>query len=83
MPKTDISCLLLSGETTVTVNGSGLGGRNTELTRSMAIHLGGQTRCCLPFFAIDEEDGSSPAAGAIVTGDTLARAESLGIDPEV
>jgi len=76
-------CALLSGgETTVTIRGSGRGGRNVEFLLSLAIALDG-----LPgVFAIagdtDGIDGAEEIAGALVTPDTLARACALGIDPK-
>jgi hydroxypyruvate reductase len=76
-------CALLSGgETTVTIRGSGRGGRNVEFLLSLAISLDG-----LPgVFAIagdtDGIDGAEEIAGALVTPDTLARACALGIDPK-
>src|SRR6516164_694545 len=76
-------CALLSGgETTVTIRGSGRGGRNVEFLLSLAIALDG-----LPgVFAIagdtDGIDGALEIAGALVTPDTLARACALGIDPK-
>ena len=73
-------CVLLSGgETTVTVRGTGRGGRNVEFLLSLAVALDG-----LPgVFAIagdtDGIDGAEEVAGALVTPDTLARAEARGI----
>ena len=74
-------CVLLSGgETTVTVRGKGRGGRNVEFLLALAIALRG-----LPgVFAIagdtDGVDGAEEAAGALVTPDTLARGQRLGLD---
>ena len=75
------ACVLFGGETTVTVRGSGAGGRNTELALSAAIALDGLGPDVLvASFATDGGDGASPCAGAIADGTTLARARALGLD---
>lgn len=72
--------LLSGGETTVTVRGTGRGGRNVEFLLALAIELGGLA----PVFALagdtDGVDGAEEVAGAIITPDTLARASACGID---
>ncbi len=73
-------CLLAGGETTVTVTGGGKGGRNQELALSAALELDGVPDVMLLTFATDGDDGISGAAGAVVTGDTLARARALKLD---
>jgi len=75
-------CWLIGGETTVTVHGSGKGGRNQELALSAAITMDGIKGVALASFATDGVDGASDAAGAIVTGETCARARALGLDPQ-
>lgn len=75
------ACLILGGETTVTVQGSGRGGRNQELALGAALVLDGCERAAILSFATDGVDGASHAAGAVVTGETLARARSLGLSP--
>jgi hydroxypyruvate reductase len=74
--------LAAGGETTVTVNGSGLGGRNQELVLGAVRGLAGLDGVSLISFATDGGDGMSPAAGAAANGSTLARAQSLGLDPD-
>lgn len=73
-------CWILGGETTVTVRGSGAGGRNQELALAAAIALNGWTERVIASAATDAEDGPTPVAGAMVTGATLAAAAALGID---
>ncbi|MEK0081761.1 glycerate kinase type-2 family protein [Benzoatithermus flavus] len=74
-------CVLLSGgETTVTVKGSGRGGRNVELLLSLAVALQGLAGVWALAGDTDGIDGAEEVAGAIVTPDTLARARALGID---
>jgi glycerate 2-kinase len=72
------ACLVIGGETTVTVRGKGRGGRNLELALGAALALDGCPRAAVFSFATDGVDGSSGAAGAIARGDTLARARALG-----
>ena len=66
------TCLIAGGETTVTVKGSGKGGRNQELALSAAQVLRDIKDCALISFATDGEDGPTDAAGGFVNGDTLA-----------
>lgn len=75
------ACYLLGGETTVTVHGTGRGGRNQELALAAAIALDGVPGIVVASFCTDGVDGQSDAAGAIVTGETCARARALGLDP--
>jgi glycerate 2-kinase len=74
-------CVLLSGgETTVTVRGSGRGGRNAEFLLALAVHLNGAAGISALAADTDGIDGSEDNAGAIVTPDTLARARAQGLD---
>ena len=74
-------CCILGGETTVTVRGKGKGGRNQELALAAAVALERQPRVAVLSFATDGEDGPTPAAGAVITGETAHLARSYGIDP--
>ncbi len=65
------TCILAGGETTVTVKGDGVGGRNTEASLAAAIRLTGVGGAALGFLATDGDDGTSNVAGAIVDGDTV------------
>jgi hydroxypyruvate reductase len=74
-------CVLLSGgETTVTVRGSGRGGRNAEFLLGLALALGGNTRISAIACDTDGIDGSEDNAGALLLPDTGARAAAAGID---
>lgn len=73
--------LISGGETTVTVKGEGLGGRNQELVLSAAIGISGLGNVAVASFSTDGVDGPTDAAGAIADGFTLERAEHLGLDP--
>lgn len=75
-------CVLLSGgETTVTLRGSGRGGRNVEFLLSAAIALDGAPRIFGLAGDTDGVDGQQEIAGACIAPDTLARAWRLGIKP--
>lgn len=75
------ACLVAGGETTVTLNGDGLGGRNQELALGAVQELAGLPAIALVALATDGGDGPTDAAGAVVTGETQARARQLGLDP--
>jgi len=72
--------LLSGGETTVTVRGSGRGGRNTEFLLALALALDGLPNVYAVACDTDGIDGSEDNAGAVVTPDTLTRARALGLD---
>jgi len=73
-------CVLLSGgETTVTVRGTGRGGRNVEFLLSLAIALGGHARIHALAGDTDGVDGQEEIAGAVIAPDTLERAWNLGL----
>jgi hydroxypyruvate reductase len=73
-------CLIAGGETTVTIRGNGKGGRNQELALAAVDELRDLENVMLISLATDGEDGPTDAAGAVVTGESARRAESLGID---
>ncbi|HEY5363064.1 MAG TPA: glycerate kinase [Aestuariivirga sp.] len=76
------SCAILSGgETTVTVRGQGIGGRNVEFLLSLAIKLQGMNGISALAADTDGVDGGAEVAGAFIGPDTLLRARALGIDP--
>lgn len=74
------ACLVLGGETTVTVKGEGLGGRNQEMALASALAIEGMEDVLILCAATDGSDGPTGAAGAIAEGDTVARARELGLD---
>jgi hydroxypyruvate reductase len=75
------ACLVWGGETTVTVRGGGKGGRNQELALAAALAMEGVPGVVLVALGTDGTDGPTDAAGAVATGETVARARSLGLDP--
>jgi glycerate 2-kinase len=73
-------CLIAGGETTVTIGGDGKGGRNQELALAAVDELRDLENVLLISLATDGDDGPTDAAGAVVTGESARRAESLGLD---
>ena len=82
-------CVLAGGETVVTVQGDGVGGRNQEMVLSAAKHLDGRLHrnACFNNFEVcflsagtDGIDGPTPAAGAIATPETAAEAHLQQLD---
>jgi glycerate 2-kinase len=74
------ACVISGGETTVTIRGKGLGGRNQELALAAAIDIAGLGDIVILSAGTDGTDGPTDAAGAIADGATLARAQALGLD---
>lgn len=74
--------IVAGGETTVTVTGKGIGGRNQELALAAALRLDGMDGVALASASTDGVDGPTDAAGAIVDGKTLVRARKMGLTPE-
>jgi hydroxypyruvate reductase len=75
------ACLISGGETTVVVRGKGKGGRNQEFALEAALDLEGLEGVCLLCGGTDGTDGPTDAAGAVVDGDTVARAQAKGLNP--
>lgn len=73
------AAVIAGGETTVTVLGSGEGGRNQELALSAASKIMGLD-VVIATLATDGIDGPTEAAGAIADGATMERAESMGLE---
>jgi hydroxypyruvate reductase len=71
-------CVILSGgETTVTVQGKGRGGRNAEFLLSATIALNGHPNVYVMACDTDGIDGSETNAGALCTPTTLQQAQAL------
>ena len=74
-------CVLLSGgETTVTVRGTGRGGRNAEFLLALTLALDGHPGIMALACDTDGIDGTEDNAGAFMAPDSAARARLLGID---
>ncbi|MCZ7572085.1 MAG: glycerate kinase [Ardenticatenaceae bacterium] len=74
------ACLVAGGETTVTVRGSGKGGRNQEVALAAALALDGWSNVAIVALATDGGDGPTDAAGALVDGTTVQRGRLQGLE---
>src|ERR671920_973757 len=76
-------CAIVSGgEATVTVRGSGAGGPNQEFVLALAVELDGIEGWTAFSADTDGNDGSTDAAGGLVSGETAKRIRDAGMDPE-
>ena len=77
--------ILSGGELTVTIRGQGGGGPNQEYALALAIELAGTAGVAAISADTDGTDGgagdANDPAGAVVDGETVARAKALGLDP--
>ena len=73
------ACVISGGETTVTIRGQGMGGRNQEFALAAALDIAGMKDIAVLSVGTDGTDGPTDAAGAIADGATIARAEALGL----
>jgi hydroxypyruvate reductase len=79
------ACVLAAGETTVTVRGHGVGGRNQEMALAWAIAMATQASSapsCFASVATDGSDGPTSAAGGLVDHFTCSRGVELGLMPQ-
>jgi hydroxypyruvate reductase len=72
--------LIADGEVSSPVTGNGIGGRNLAFVLDAVQKIAGEKIAVLSC-GTDGVDGSSPAAGAVADGLSLARANSAGLDP--
>jgi hydroxypyruvate reductase len=80
LPVAPPACIISGGETTVTIRGNGLGGRNQEFCLAAALDLDGVApRVVILSGGTDGNDGPTDAAGGIVDPLTLRRAEEAGM----
>jgi glycerate 2-kinase len=76
-------CVLLSGgEVTVTLQGGGTGGPNTEFLLALALELGSKSGVWAIACDSDGIDGGGDNAGAFLAPDTLKRAQTQGLEPQ-
>jgi glycerate 2-kinase len=73
------ACVIAGGETTVTVRGTGKGGRNQEMALAAAQLLRGWGPVVFLSGGTDGTDGPTDAAGAVADGATIDRAEAEGL----
>ena len=74
------SCIISGGETTVAIQGNGLGGRNQEFALAAAIEIDGLAEGIVLSGGTDGTDGPTDAAGGIVDGTTVQRGRDKGLD---
>ena len=74
------ACVVSGGETTVTIRGSGLGGRNQEFVLAGALDIAGLKNVVVLSAGTDGTDGPTDAAGAIADGGTVARGQAKLLD---
>jgi glycerate-2-kinase len=74
------AAIILGGETTVTVHGNGLGGRNQELALSALRSIEGVSGITIASMGTDGVDGPTEAAGAIVDSSASMSARMKGLD---
>ena len=72
--------LIADGEVSSPVKGDGVGGRNSAFVLACVERIAGKKIAVLSV-GTDGIDGNSPAAGAVADGETLARAQAVGLDP--
>lgn len=75
------AAILAGGETTVTVRGDGIGGRNQELCLALLMNIDPRTEYVAVCMGTDGIDGISPAAGAIIDNTLLKEAYKNGLQP--
>jgi len=73
-------CVVAGGETTVTVTGKGTGGRAQEFAAAAALEIAGLAKVWVVAIGTDGTDGPTDAAGAVIDGNTVARAKRLSVD---
>ena len=82
-PLSPPACLILGGETTVTLRGRGQGGRNQEIALAAAIELARISEAgpiVIVSLATDGADGPTDAAGGVADATSCTRGEAAGLD---
>jgi len=79
-PQPAPAALLSGGETTVSLRGSGRGGRNAEFLLALVVALDGHPGIHAIACDTDGIDGTEDNAGAIAGPDSLARGRTKGLD---
>jgi glycerate 2-kinase len=81
-PENIWDCVVWTGETTLSVRGSGKGGRAQHIGMLMAREIEGVNGVAYLVAGTDGTDGPTDAAGALVDGGTWQRAMASGVDCE-
>ena len=74
------ACILMGGESTVSVTGNGLGGRNQHLALAAGLLLAEQPDITILSAGTDGSDGPTDAAGAITDRELMLSATAQGLD---
>ncbi len=75
--------IIAGGETTVTVTGTGKGGRNQEVSLGAAMKLGENVEgVAFGSIGTDGIDGPTDAAGPLIDPSTVLRAKEMGLNPQ-
>jgi glycerate 2-kinase len=81
LPRSKPACIISGGETTVTIRGRGLGGRNMEFALAAGLHLEGVSGSVVILSGgTDGNDGPTDAAGALADPGTVARGRKAGVE---
>ncbi len=75
-------CMILGGESTVSMKGNGFGGRNSEIGLSAAIQIDGIEGLSIASLATDGDDGPTERAGVIVNGEVMENGRSHNLSAE-
>ena len=75
------AALIAGGETTVTVQGRGRGGRCQEFALAAALALEAGESLVVLAAGTDGTDGPTDAAGGLIDAGTVARSRAAGLDP--
>jgi len=81
-PVSPPACILSGGETTVTIRGNGIGGRNQEFCLAAAEDIEDINNIVILSGGTDGTDGPTDAAGAVVHTGILQKAKALGLNPQ-
>jgi len=82
-PLSPPACVISGGETTVTLRGDGLGGRNQEFVLAATMDIAELQNTAILSAGTDGTDGPTNAAGAIGDGETIKRAMALNLNPQI
>ncbi len=74
------ACVVAGGEPTVRITGRGKGGRAQEFAAAAAFDIAGFHNVWLAALGTDGTDGPTDVAGAVVNGETVARAKRIGVN---
>lgn len=75
------ACIILGGEPTVTVHGSGKGGRAQEVVLGAALAIASQRKLWVAGLGTDGRDGPTDVAGAVANDRFVAQCRAKGLDP--